>query len=188
MWLSLLAFAGLLLGHFVAFIVVAPDEGARYAMLEATGHHGHGLFMPIAGAALLGAIVGLIANLLRGRRFATNERSNLIGIGVTLWALQTTGFVFLEAVERSSALHGISGLLHEPAFLVGLVIQAITALVGALLVVLLTAAVGALCRFLRRPVSEESAVLLDAPYLVAMVRSVARLAWNLRGPPVSRQT
>lgn len=186
MWLALLAFGGLLVGHFMAYVVVTPDAGVRAAVLEATGHGGHGLFLPVAGAAFFAAVIGLITHQLRDRRYAGAERPNLIRLVTMLWVLQTVAFVALEVTERALASHSAAELLHEPAFLVGLVVQAIASVVGALLVVLLTATVEALCRYLRSPNEEASPSSIPDPrQAVPMVHSVASLAWNLRGPPVS---
>lgn len=187
-WLGLLAFAGLLIGHFAAYAVVVPDQGMRAALLEATGHGAHGLFVPLAGAALLGAAIGLIAHQLRSHVSAPGKQWSPMRVGLTLWLLQTTAFIALEASERVLSSHAVSELLHEPAFLAGLALQAIVALAGAILVVLLRVTVAALCRYLfPRPVAATRTTLRD-PEVFPVPRSLARSAWNLRGPPVSTVT
>lgn len=187
-WLALLAFAGLLVGHFMAYAAIAPDEGMRAAVLEATGHRGHGLFVPLAGAALLAALIGLVTGHLRCE--PTDRAATPSGVRVTivLWALQTGAFVVLEAVERLSSSHAVGELLHEPAFLVGLVFQAAIALAGAILVVILRATVAALCRYLARPRADVPAAPLRPSEVLIALRSLARSAWNLRGPPISTLT
>lgn len=183
-WLVVLAFAGLLIGHFMAYAVVVPDEGVRAAVLEATGHRGHDVFAPIGGAAVLAAVIGLIVHQLRGPDGGAPSAYSALRLGCTLWALQTSAFVALEVSERILSSHAAMELLHEPAFLVGLFVQAIVSLAGTFLVLLLTATITALCRYLATPASRSSA-LPSSLQTCVRPRSVARSAWNLRGPPVS---
>lgn len=187
-WLGLLAFAGLLIGHFVAYLVVVPDHGMRAAVLEATGHRAHGLFVPLAGAALLGAAIGLIAHQLRGRASAPGREWSPMRVALTLWLLQTTAFIALEASERALSSHAVSELLHEPAFVLGLALQAIVALAGAIIVLLLRISVAALCRYLFSRPAAATHTTLSGPEILLVPRSVARSAWNLRGPPISTVT
>lgn len=187
-WLALLAFAGLLLGHFVAYVAVAPDEGVRSAVLEATGHRAHGVFVPVGGAALLAAAIRLIVHQFHHSSGAAGSSRSPIRLGVTLWLLQTVAFVVLEASERLFASHAVTELLHEPAFLVGLVLQAVAALAGTILVLLLKATAAVLRRCLARQASSAATPLLGAAEVLGTPRSVAQLAWSLRGPPLSPLT
>lgn len=184
LWPAFLAFAGLLIGHFISYLVVAPDARVREAVLEASGHRAHGLFVPLAGAALLAALIGAFVHQLRNH--GTTERSGprLLHLAGILWLLQTGGFVLLETTERVVASHAPLDLLHEPAFLVGLVVQAVIAVAGAVLMVLLSATVAVLRRYLARLTRKSSCVISPPERVVAAARSVARSAWNLRGPPI----
>lgn len=184
-WLTLLAFAGLLIGHFLAYALVAPEAGVRAALLEATGHSGHGLFVPVGGAALLAAAIGLIVRQVRGREGAEGSRFPAARLVRTLWLLQTFAFVALEAAERTLSGHLVTELVHEPAFLVGLAVQAVVAVAGAVLVFLLRATVSALRRLLGRPPSRTAGRTLRPPRVLSTRSSQSRWAWTLRGPPIS---
>lgn len=188
LWPALLAFAGLLIGHFISFLVVVPDAEVRHAVLEATGHGAHGLFVPLAGGALLAAVIGAAAHQLCYRGPGGRRGPRFVGLALGLWALQTGGFVALEVTERVLSAHAPLELLHEPTFLVGLLVQAAIALLGAVLLVLLSASVAALRRLLARPTSDPVPPPRPFVRIQAAARSIARSAWNLRGPPISSST
>ena len=181
--MALLAFAGLLIGHFMAYVVVAPDDGIRAAVLEATGHRGHDLFVPIGAAALLAAAIGLIARQLRRSPCSDDTDGSGWSTGWMLWLLQTTAFISLEAVERLASSHAVTELLHEPAFAVGIALQAAVAVVGTLFVLLLRATVAVLCRHLRPRREPKPASPAWSQSVFVAPLSLARSAWNLRGPP-----
>ena len=91
--------------------------------------------------------------------------------------------MWLEAWERGHALSGVAELIHEPAFLVGLVAQVLVAAVATAIVLLVRATVDALLRLLA-PLVEASATRgFPAIPSHRSKDSVARAAWNLRGPP-----
>ena len=185
-WLTLLAFAGLLIGHFLAYALVAPDAGVRAAILQATGHAGHaGLFVPVGGAALLAAAIGLVVRQVRRDDGGEGSRFPAARLVRTLWILQTAAFAALEASERALSGHAVNELLHEPTFLVGLAVQVLIACAGAVLVLLLRATVEALRRYLDRPASRTAGQALRPPRSLSGRPSQTRWAWSLRGPPIS---
>ena len=182
-WLAVLAFAGLVAGHWFSYLIVAPSAHARQELLEATGHGSHDLLVTLGLAAGVAALIAMVASHLRNREASRSTRP--VRSALWLWLIQTVGFVALEASERVHGLHELSTLIHEPAFLVGLLAQAVVALVAAFVIWALRATVDAILRLLCLPSSREEP--LPAPLRVrAYIRSsVARAAWNLRGPPVA---
>ncbi|HEX2195287.1 MAG TPA: hypothetical protein VHJ76_00045 [Actinomycetota bacterium] len=182
-WLVLLALAGLLAGHVASYFVVAPDAHERAELLAVTGHGEHSLFGTIALAAGFAAVIGLFMQTVRRRCNRTAGRPSRAGVATLLWAVQTCGFVALETWERGHGLAGISELVHEPAFVIGLVAQVVVALVAAAVVLLVRASAVAWLRRFAPPATETEATVFPESRGSRPRDSVARAAWNLRGPP-----
>lgn len=182
LWLVLLALGGLLAGHVASYFVAAPDPHARAELLAVTGHSQHGWFGTLALSATFAALIGLASHGLRVRYRAAPaiSRGRVAGL---LWAMQTAGFVALETWERGHGILGAADLLHEPAFLIGLLAQAVVALAATAIVVLVRATVAALLRLFAVPSSETGVPAPPSGAPVTVRGSVARAAWNLRGPP-----
>lgn len=179
----LLALGGLLAGHLASYFVVAPDAHDRARLLAVTGHGEHGFFGTLALAATFAALIGIFTQRLRARRDRGALELSRARLAALLWGVQTAGFVALETWERGHGPTGVFELLHEPAFLIGLVAQVLAALAAVAVVLLVRATADALLRLLCGPL--EAAV--SRVYVVCTEplprASVARAAWNLRGPP-----
>lgn len=180
LWLVVLALGGLLAGHLASYFVVAPDAHERAELLALTGHSEHSAFGTLALAATFASIIGIFMQRIRARRGPRTSRAR---VAAFLWALQTAGFVALEAWERGHGLGGVAELLHEPAFLIGLVAQVAVALVATALVLLVRATAAALLRLLVLPASTSEPPAFTSAPDAHQRESVARSAWNLRGPP-----
>ena len=162
-----LSLVGLLGAHFLAFVFAAPHVHERTELLTATGH---GSWLPLTIAALTSV---LISSLRTG------------GSGLTQLALlQTTGFVAMEMTERIGT-HSLDQLVGESAFHLGLVLQIFVALLITLLVrYARTVVVFLKGRIGDPPGSGSSPPLRHHISHVGYLTSVARSAWNLRGPPL----
>ena len=182
-WLVLLALAGLLAGHLASYFVVAPDAHERAELLASTGHSEHALFGTLALAAGFASVIGIFMQTVRCRCRRSGRRVSRAGVATLLWAVQTCGFVALETWERGHGLAGVGELVHEPAFLVGLVAQLAVALVATAVVLLVRATAEALLRLFAAPASEPEADVFPAVSASRPRDSVARAAWNPRGPP-----
>lgn len=181
-WLGLLAFGGLVGGHFLGYLAAAPDAHARVDLLAATGHSSHGVLMSLGAAAMIAAVIGLVFRQVRGRGPSERSCAGVLRAGAILWVLQSVGFTVLETFERGGLAHA-AHLLHEPAFLLGLAAQLVVALLAVALVWLLSLTVEALLRLLTRPAPEAAPIpnrIVSAPHPRV---AIARRAWNLRGPP-----
>ncbi|HYO61328.1 MAG TPA: hypothetical protein VEU29_05465 [Actinomycetota bacterium] len=188
LWLVLLALGGLLSGHVVSYFVVAPDAHERADLLASTGHSGHGGFATIALAAVFAAVIGIFMERMRARWDRRGSDVARARVAALLWGVQTSGFVVLEAWERGHGVAGVAELLHEPAFLIGLVAQLVVALVAVAIVLLIGATVDALLRLFRGLATEGEAPQFPAASTPRPRASVAREAWNLRGPPSPART
>jgi hypothetical protein len=147
LWLGGLAAGGVVAAHLVAFFLVAPDPSQRAELLEATGHGA----WPVLVSLALGAMVAGLAGFAVGRiREGDAPPRNLYrGTFGRLLALQVLGFVLLEALERLAHRGEVLGLLGEPVVLIGLVLAAATAAVGAALIVLFAGLIDRLVVLLR---------------------------------------
>ena len=180
--LVLLALAGLLAGHAISFFVVAPDPHERAELLAVTGHSQHGAFATLALAAAVAGLIGIVMQRVRSR-CETAPGVSRTRVATLLWAAQTAGFVLLETWERGHGVAGVLDLAGEPAFLIGLLAQLAVALAGTALVVLVRATVDALLRLFTAPADAAPLPVLPCTTRVSAPPSVARAAWNLRGPP-----
>ena len=139
-----LAWVGMVTGHLLAYAVVYPRPSHRMEHLLATGHGTlpfHAICALSCAPAVL-AVVGLLR--LRGRAAPRPT---------ALWlaAMQILGFALVESIERGSSA---GSLLGEPAFLLGLVLQVVIALLAAALIRVVARAVSML---LVRPEANEKA-------------------------------
>jgi hypothetical protein len=122
------AAGGLVAGHFLTYVLVAPVTAHRASLLRATGHVYFS--KAIAAAAALGAIaMGLSAARGWARRYEGVGALGWRGLAVRMAGLQLAGFVLLEATERAvvhSSLGGIGAVLPA-GFAVETIIAAVVA-------------------------------------------------------------
>jgi hypothetical protein len=136
LWLGGLAAGGVAAAHALAFLLVAPDPARRQQLLDSTGHGGWPLVVSVAMGALVVGLAGFAAgSLRRGRRAWIPS-----GTAGRLILLQGIGFFLLEGLERLATGKGLGALIElpfEPVMAVGLVLQVLLALAGAMLLALL---------------------------------------------------
>jgi hypothetical protein len=162
-------------GHLLAYALVYPRSDHRMEHLAATGH-GTLPLHAICALSCAPAVVAVVAVLrLRGRATPSpNAR--------WLAAIQMLGFGLVESVERGSSA---ASILAEPAFLLGLVLQVVIALLAAWLVRVVTRAVSML---VARPDPNGKAPLRTLSPARGTARAV-RFAFLVcsprRAPPVS---
>jgi hypothetical protein len=185
LWIGGLAAGGVVVGHVLAFVLAAPHPVQRQGLLAETGHGAWPLLVPIAMGALVASLAGFAAGRLRDERPAP-DAALLQGIAGRLVPLQLGAFLLLEALERLASGHDLTELPGEPVIAIGLVAQAVVALVGAALLTLFARVVDRLGRLLRQ--TPRAPRLLVAPGALAIAfphRRAARGPANPRGPPTS---
>jgi hypothetical protein len=183
LWLGGLAAGGVAAAHILAFIVAAPDPVRRGRLLEATGHAAWPLVVSVAMAALVVALARFaVGRIHRSDRPPAGALWRLT-VG-RLMALQTLGFVGLEAVERLASGHGLGGFLGEPVVLIGVALQVLAALAATALLVLLAHLVDCLTDLLRALPRPPRALARPGAWdgILPRPRLVAGPA-NPRGPP-----
>ena len=135
-WLGALAFSGAVGGHILAYALVEPGEHERAELLGATGHRLWSMVVALALAALVGGLAGCLRDGAERLRGTDSDRDLYTSTATRLVVLQVFSFLLLETAERTLA-HGHFHLVTgEPAVAAGVVIQVVTALIGAALLVL----------------------------------------------------
>jgi hypothetical protein len=125
-----LALGGVLLGHTVAYRLLLPDAHTRALELAASGH-GY-----LSGANVVGLVasVAALATLFLGGVLRTNETAPR-HLSARLVGFQLAAFLTMEVLERIASAGDVQ---HLPSVLViGLPVQALIALLVALVVWLL---------------------------------------------------
>ena len=175
------ATAGVVLAHAVAYGLASPELAGRVNVL----HAGHGYWHH---ATDFGVIAGALAVLGAAARGLVPVRPTGGGVLRSLPALavwQICVFTCLESAERVAAGHAVGELLHQPAFLVGMGLQVVTALFMLLVLTGVERAVSAVVRSRRappiRPAPAPRCSMVEFP-LTRVGRSVAQP----RGPPCLR--
>lgn len=176
-----LALGGVVLGHAITYGLLVPDTHARAGALAATGH---GYLAALERVGLTAVLIALAATFLG--RLARRDGSDAPGLGAILGrvtAFQLTAFAALEVAERLGAGASLQDL---PAVLsVGLVAQAIIALVAALVLrsVLRLATAAALVLGAARSPLSRPVLALTLPAAPQGLHPAHRLLPESRGPP-----
>jgi hypothetical protein len=145
------AFGGVVLGHWLSYLLAMPGAGIRGEVLAATGH---AYWLTALKQAVVLVVVSLAAIALRQVRLVrTQEPPDHAGPGslaLRLVGLQVVGFLALEVTERVVAGAPISSLLAHHVLVLGLLVQVVVASSAALFLSLFARAAGALARALVR--------------------------------------
>jgi hypothetical protein len=190
LWLGTLAAAGVVVSHGIAYVIHAPGPQSRAELLAATGHRYWTLVVAAALATVVFGLSAFVGRLLSGGGELPRQGPMLAALVPRLAAIQCLGFVALELGERLLAFgpgaRSILSLADSPVVAVGLAVQCLVALAGAVLLHWLGRGVVRLARLLRRrsrwdrPLSSIRPELGPAPRTRAAM-SVA----GPRGPPAA---
>ncbi|MDQ3751941.1 MAG: hypothetical protein M3333_03495 [Actinomycetota bacterium] len=183
-WLGALAFSGAVGGHMLAYALVEPDEHQRAELLGGTGHKLWSVVVALALAALVGGLAGCLRDGAERLRRTVSDGGLYTTTATRLAVVQVSSFLLLETAERTLA-HGHFHLVTgEPAVAAGVVVQVVTALIGAALLVLFERVVVHLRDRGSRAVSRSRPV----PPVLCLLPNPRRLligCSNPRGPPLS---
>lgn len=185
-----LAASGVVAAHVTAYYLTEPDPYARADLLAATGHGGWTLVVAIA----LGILVAGLVQYATRRAWSlgaptgvpTLTGGSLFAVAATrLIPLQVLGCVGLEAIERWMAGEAVATVLTEPAVLIGICLQLLGALVGALILVLFTRAIDLIFgRSLPLPFTARQSCPRPISRVLPARFRVAAGFGTLRGPPL----
>lgn len=173
------ATAGLMAGHSLTYLRLAPSPSGRESLLEATGHGYLDRAMVIAGAlAVMSGLFWMATGAMKSR-FA---RPTLLGTSAALAAIQILGFGIQEVLERlvtGAPLHSLGAVL-----LIGVPVQLMVAAAGALLVAGLHRVGARIARAFERFQPAKPAVpLLPIVLSTAFTSAVLPGGLRSRGPP-----
>lgn len=153
------AAAGLIGGHLLGYLAVAPDLGPRSVLLASTGHAYLSKAVVLAvAAAIVAAVAAAVLGATRVRGGTHLGASGPGSIGIRLAALQLLGFVALEVGERIMTGASLADLATVLAL--GIPLQVLVAVVGALLLSLVARAAEAVARALAEPVPLAGSVCI----------------------------
>ena len=174
--IGLLSVAGTAAGHFLTYLIAAPDSHHREELLEATGHAGESPFLIVCAAAFLATCIAILA---RGR----SDNFSMHRAFGRLAFMQTSAFLGLEVVERLTTHVSLREAAVEPVVWMGIAVQILIALAGVF--VLKTLRVAATTSSLRPPLPAGTIFLLPLDLARApIVRGHHRLV-GARAPPES---
>jgi hypothetical protein len=176
---------GELVGHALAYRIVAPDASKREVLLEQTGHAYLAYLHPVFGICLALVLAALAQRVIAGSR-------GLPARSIPSWwfaLLPSVAFLLQEYTERL-AYHGhiVWSTVTEPAVAIGVLLEipcgiAILLALRVLLRVAHRAGVLLAGRSRPRPIRLQTAGLqagrTDRPSLVALARGAAE-----RAPPL----
>lgn len=171
----LLAVAGAVCGHTIAYSVSFPERAMRQSVLQLTGH---AYWHAAIAAAVIAAAWFAVSHIVFHARTRTRPQS----LWPALPALQLAVFFGMEISERVAAGASLSTLLHNAP--VAIACQLLVAALLALGAYLLGRGAAAVAELLwsvpvRRAVAAFAAVPLDAPTL-----RLAVVPCGSRGPPL----
>jgi len=180
------AAGGLVAGHFLTYVFIAPAGPARAVLLQHTGH----AYFPraVAAAAALGALaMGAAAARGVARRHPRSRSLGWRPLAVRMACAQALGFVVLEIVERvivKAPLGGVAAVLP-----VGFAVESLVAAAVAAVLCLTVRAAETVARVLGWEPSSSKRAPRSIPVdrrlgdRVHPVLESLSLCVTLRGPP-----
>ena len=182
------AAAGVLVGHRLTYALLLADPARREAVLSSTGHG----YLRVASVTVLVLILLALGSAVM---CALDARSDAAGASRTarirrlfprLWLLQGATFAGMEVAERLVAGAPL-GVLLGRVLLVGLLVQALAAVVGAVLLQVLHRAAASIARLVGSPgaASPPRTIPSLAPCLNGPSSPLLAGAAGLRGPPLA---
>jgi hypothetical protein len=179
------AAVGVVVGHWVAYVLTVPRPQARARALMASGH-GYWTFA-VKGAVVL-AFVSMGSALVRPLLDRLRAPDRRLETWTWVWArlafLQVLGFAAMEIAERLVAHAPVGEMFDHHIFGVGLAVQVLVALAGALAITMLAGAVeGLVDAFARSAFPRPRSSTVPPARLFARVREVFAGAAGVRGPP-----
>jgi hypothetical protein len=177
------AVGGVLAGHWLTYLAVAPAAGSRAAILHETGH----AYLGMANDLALMVALAAMATMFIGQLTSPLPAGQLQGITGRVARFQVSAFVLLEVLERVTAGSPLSELIHTGILPIGIATQVGIAYVAACAIrwLLRTAdrVAAAFGRATDAPRRDALRPLLPEPVFVTAGRHLS--AAGVRGPPSS---
>jgi hypothetical protein len=181
---------GVVLAHWLTYVLAIPATHARAEVLAASGHSYWVMAIKLAvvlGLAALGAL--FLRHLGRPPRTWESGQETFSAIAARLSLLQVMAFTAMEVTERLVVGAPVAHLFHHRLFLMGLALQLIVASAGALLLLWFSRTAERVAAALGRPQlpRPRPAVLRTIRIEIQAIPPVdpVRDGVGLRGPPPS---
>jgi hypothetical protein len=176
-----IAVGGVLVGHWLTYLAVAPLAGQRAVILHQTGH----AYLGMANDLALVAALAAIATMFIGQLVDPTQAGPHQGLTARVVRFQVCAFVLMEVLERVTAGSSLTDLIHTGILPIGIAAQAAIGCLAALAIRWLLRAADRAAAALGRPVATPRRTatrpLLPAPVFVPAGRHLS--AAGVRGPP-----
>ena len=172
---------GIVLGHWLTYLVDVPQSPARAAELARTGH----AYLSVAGELATAVMAVTLAALFLGRVIRSEGNApSYPGLALRLGLLQAGVFVVMELTERAVAGSGFGDLAGRLVPL-GVLIQLGVALVGAGLLLLVLHVADRVAAALPPavPLPRTASIAFALPHAPSLHTRLALAAVGVRGPP-----
>jgi hypothetical protein len=182
------AVGGVVLAHWLAYVLAIPAGHVRAEVLAASGHSYWVLAIKLAVVLGLAAFGTLFLQHVGGRSRGTEpEEEPFSLIAARLSLLQVAAFTAMEVTERLMVGAPVAHMFHHRIFLMGLALQLIVAGAGALLLVWFSRTAERVAEALGRPRLPRPMFLRTIPVEIQTVSPLdpVRDGVGLRGPPGS---
>jgi hypothetical protein len=134
-WIGVAA-AALLLGHWAAYVLTYRQLQLRDAVLAQTGHSYLAWAGKLTFVILFLAVAWLVTEACRSSQADAERR--FLPVAARLMGIQIVGFSALEVIERMMVRAPVMEMFAHYTYALGILMQVITALAGAVIVLLLT--------------------------------------------------
>jgi hypothetical protein len=183
--LLLLAMAGAVCGHTVAYGLTFPDRAGRESVLRLTGHaYWHAAVAAGVIAAVWFAAGHVHRHFAAGRSGQRVATPDILTLTARLAGLQAVLFLGMEVSERIAARAPVETVLHHRLLTVGLTIQVVVGALLALATRALACVAIAVGRVMRPEAMPRASFAIAAPVQLWPV-PLAVAPCGSRGPPSS---
>jgi hypothetical protein len=180
-----MAVAGVVAAHALTYVVAVRQPVHRESILIESGHSYWTSAVAIAIVLGVFGVAALGIRVVRGLHEQPDPH-RWTRVAPILAVVQVLAYFGIEVVERVLSRASVAELFdHHEILFTGAALQVATALLGALVLHLLSRTIRLVAEALRsRQPQDSPAVSSIAPRTAVLVRSSAlRCAWGLRGPP-----
>jgi hypothetical protein len=125
-----MAAAGMMLGHWLSYLIAVPNMGLRSRLLADSGHSYWVIAVQLSVGSLALGLGALAVRSLLGREPGSSH-GRIPRLTVQLVGLQVSLFTVVEVAERLGAGEPVAHMFHHRLFVVGLAVQCLVALAGA---------------------------------------------------------